>query len=159
MFIAKYEQDWLVDFEGKKILGSATHTVRLLGPNVTTICFDSAKLTIKKVYVDNVPAKFTVAEYKAPLGSAIQVQLSPEQAQVTNKDMLVRFDYEVSSESSACQWLAPSATKGGKKPFLFTQCQAIHARSLLPCFDSPGVKVTYTATVKAPAWATGTTVV
>jgi hypothetical protein len=48
MFIAKYEQDWLVDFEGKKILGSATHTVRLLGPNVTTICFDSAKLTIKK---------------------------------------------------------------------------------------------------------------
>ena len=38
--------------------------------------------------------------------------------------------------------------------YRYTQCQAIHARSLLPCMDSPGVKATYTATVHAPEWCT-----
>ena len=35
-----------------------------------------------------------------------------------------------------------------------TQCQAIHARSLLPCMDTPGIKSTYSAEIRAPAWCT-----
>ena len=37
---------------------------------------------------------------------------------------------------------------------MFSQCQAIHARSLLPCADAPTAKFTYEATVKVPDWAT-----
>ena len=33
---------------------------------------------------------------------------------------------------------------------VFTQCQAIHARALLPCQDSPGVKAPYTASLTVP---------
>ena len=36
----------------------------------------------------------------------------------------------------------PSQTAGGAHPYLFTQCQAIHARALLPCQDSPAAKMT-----------------
>ena len=66
-----------------------------------------------------------------------------------NRTLLVR--YETSKTSTAVQWLAPSQTVTKKHPYLFTQCQAIHARSMVPCQDSPAVKCTYTAKVTVPA--------
>lgn len=35
-------------------------------------------------------------------------------------------------------------------PYMFTQCQAVHARTLLPCQDTPGVKFTYLAKLDVP---------
>ena len=58
--------------------------------------------------------------------------------------------YETSPRSSALQWINPAATLGKKHPYLFSQCQAIHARSLYPCQDSPAVKFTYNASVTCP---------
>ena len=37
---------------------------------------------------------------------------------------------------------------------MFSQCQAIHARALLPCPDAPTAKFTYDARVTVPEWAT-----
>jgi hypothetical protein len=42
--------------------------------------------------------------------------------------LTVGIDFAASKDASAVQWLSPEATAGKKHPYLFTQCQAIHAR-------------------------------
>ena len=79
----------------------------------------------------------------------------------------VRISYKTDPAlCAAVQWLEPSQTMGKKHPYLYTQCQvhecpeievyilkgvyflqAIHARSMLPCQDTPSVKSTFSAKV------------
>lgn len=63
----------------------------------------------------------------------------------------ISIEYRTAPDATALQWLDPEQTAGGKQPFVFTQCQAIHARSILPCQDTPAVRFTYEARVTVPA--------
>jgi leukotriene-A4 hydrolase len=63
---------------------------------------------------------------------------------------VLKIVFKTGPGATALQWLEPSQTAGKKNPYLFSQCQAIHARSVFPCQDSPGVRFTYTAEVSLP---------
>lgn len=65
-------------------------------------------------------------------------------------DSSFRLAFQTSPESRALQWLNASQTAGGRYPFLFSQCQATHARSVFPCQDTPSVRFTYSAEVEVP---------
>ena len=49
------------------------------------------------------------------------------------------------------QWLSAQQTASKNNPFLFTQSEAILARSWVPCQDSPSIRFTYDAEVTVPA--------
>ena len=48
-------------------------------------------------------------------------------------EVAVGITYKVTEASSAVQFLTPEQTACKEHPFLFTQCQAIHARAFCPC--------------------------
>lgn len=67
------------------------------------------------------------------LGTPLHVTLPPGSASQPDLELRVGIRFATSPTSSAVQYLAPEQTAGGQHPYLFTQCQAIHARSLVPC--------------------------
>jgi leukotriene A-4 hydrolase/aminopeptidase len=133
--------DLSVDFDKKVLSGS----VRLDLDNKTgdsTLILDTRQLTIKKVTLDNgAEAEYKLAEDQAYFGSALSISVLPETKSVT-------IAYETDPEAEALQWLSPEQTHGKVHPFLFSQSQAILARTWIPCQDGPGVKFTYSARIQ-----------
>ena len=50
-----------------------------------------------------------------------------------------------------CSGSRPRRRAAARHPFLFSQCQAIHARSLVPLPDTPRQRITYEAEIVVPA--------
>lgn len=87
---------------------------------------------------------YTVAAAEPILGSRLHLDISVPTARV-------RITYNTSPEASALQWLSREQTDCGRQPFLFSQCQAIHARSVVPLQDTPRIRITYDATLLVPS--------
>ncbi len=90
------------------------------------------------------PAPFSLGASDAILGAPLRVELPGGATRA-------RIRYKTSPRASALQWLLPEQTAGKSHPYLFTQSQAIHARSWIPLQDSPGVRQTWSASVRVPA--------
>ncbi len=135
--------DWRVDFAARRIGGSAT--LELAAAASGPLDLDTRDLTIEAVTDDAGRAvPFALGERDPVLGQRLRLTLARPSARVTVR-------YQTSPEATALQWLEPAQTAGGAHPYLFSQCQAIHARSLAPMQDSPGVRLTYAAKVTVPA--------
>ena len=132
-----------VDFGAKQLSGSATLQIDKAA-DARELVLDTNGLTIDSVTLDSgKPATFSLGEEKPFLGRSLTIALEAETRAVTIR-------YASSPDAAAVQWLEPAQTAGGKHPFLFTQSQAILARTWVPCQDTPGVRMTYEATVRVP---------
>ncbi len=133
-----------VDFSKKIISGKAAWDISSL-PGTTEIIFDTHYLNIEKVTAGKEEAEwsFSLGKEDKFLGKALHIPLR-------DKTNTYTIYFSTTDKSSALQWLEPQQTAGKKLPFLFTQCQAILARTLYPCQDSPGIRFSYDATVTVP---------
>ncbi|XP_054083088.1 leukotriene A-4 hydrolase isoform X1 [Zeugodacus cucurbitae] len=143
---------WTVDFANTKLLGSVTHQFNVLEANLPAILLDVRDITINNASIvcnggSAIPINYFVSDPVDDIGAKLTLELPEGTAK---GDLLVRIDYETSNRASGLQWLTPEQTLGKQHPYLFSQCQAIHARSVLPCQDTPAVKFTYEATVEHP---------
>lgn len=138
--------DLTLDFDSKTMAGTASLTLAYPGAGTAKeLRLDTRDLTIKSVTGDDgKPLAFSVGALVPHLGQPMVIQLP------TPGPKNVRITYATSPQASALQWLEPRQTTSGKLPYLLTQSQAIHARSWIPCMDSPGVRVTYEAVVHVP---------
>lgn len=132
-----------IDFETKTVHALASWSITP-SADADIILFDTKDLTIKSVTLDNNNnTEYKLAQPDSLLGQALAVMIRPD-------TKTVNIEYETSPHAEALQWLTPQQTAGKKFPFLFTQSQAILARSWVPCQDSPSVRFTYEAEVTGP---------
>nr|XP_033807890.1 leukotriene A-4 hydrolase [Geotrypetes seraphini] len=137
-----------VDFASRVIAGRAALTVESLQDRQRSLVLDTKDLQIHKVIVNGQAANFSLGEAQSFKGSPLEITLPCEQSR--GEDIIVEIFYETSPQASALQWLAPELTAGKKHPYLFSQCQATHCRTIVPCQDTPSIKQTYYAQISVP---------
>ena len=131
-----------VDFTTRTIVGDVTLSFRGLASG--SLDLDTRDLTIESVEdVHGRALTFVLHPAEPILGARLEIDMiAPTPA--------VRIRYRTSPHASALQWLTPAQTKGGQQPFLFSQCQAIHARSIVPLQDTPRLRIRYSADLVFP---------
>lgn len=143
-----------VDFGAKVLTGVATWTIerRPNAPDSASLVLDTRAITVDGVEEESGkgerpedfrPAKFELGKDQPIFGAPLTIALRPETTRVWVR-------YHTSPKAGGLQWLEPNGTAGKVAPFLFSQSEAIHARSWVPIQDSPGVRITYNATVRVP---------
>jgi leukotriene-A4 hydrolase len=138
-----------IDFDKQQLSGFAELQLDWKKAGARTLNLDTRALTIEQVVVKDDVGNWTSAPFKlakahAAFGSELIVRLKQQVPRV-------RVYYHTSPQASGLQWLAPVQTLGKQKPFMFSQAQAIHARSFVPLQDTPAVRFTYDAHITAPA--------
>ena len=72
----------------------------------------------------------------------------PLEIEVPRSVSKIWIHYRTRPSAGALQWLSPSQTYDKTHPFLFSQSQAILARTWIPLQDKPSVRFTYNAEVR-----------
>lgn len=141
--VTHIDLDLTANFEDKQLKGFAALTFERINANAEELIVDTRDLTILDVTAEGEPIEYTLKPADKNLGAPLHLQVGKSIKQVT-------INYHTSPSASGVQWLSPQQTAGKQHPFLFTQAQAVHARSFIPLQDSPQVRVTYNATIRTP---------
>jgi leukotriene-A4 hydrolase len=145
-----------IDFNEKCLKGWVQLELESLTDKASNeIILDSSHLAISSVSLNATPAKWELKDRVGPFGAPLHVPV-PEGA-AKGEIVKVKVDLQTTNKCTALQWLTPAQTSNRKHPYMFSQCQAIHARSLFPCQDTPGVKstVSFNITSSLPVVASG----
>ncbi|XP_055546865.1 leukotriene A-4 hydrolase [Wyeomyia smithii] len=155
LIVYHVDLDWAVNFEKSTLSGSATLHFRTVRNNVEEIFLDTSELKITSVAAlssaGEIQLNWDVGAHIENIGSKLTIYLPTK----TTGELTISVKYETDPKASALQWLTAQQTCGKQYPYLFSQCQAIHARSIVPCQDTPAVKFTYNATLRHPSYVTG----
>jgi leukotriene-A4 hydrolase len=142
---ANYE----IDFEGRKLKGGVVLTLESLTDKESKeIILDTSFLSISDVSINGNKANWTVKDRLEPYGSPLSIQLDDGFAQGERVEIDIKL--ETTENCTALQWLTKAQTSNKKFPYMFSQCQAIHARSVFPCQDTPDVKSTFSFAIRSP---------
>ncbi|HJU25913.1 MAG TPA: M1 family aminopeptidase/hydrolase, partial [Rhodanobacteraceae bacterium] len=148
VLVKHIDLDLAVDFGKKTLNGTATLDLDWKNPRATQLVLDTRDLHIDRVEAVDKAGKATPLQYVlAPTDKSLGSKLTIESP---GRPSRVRIAYATSPDASGLQWLDPAQTAGKKLPFMFSQSESIHARSWVPCQDSPAIRFTWHATVTAP---------
>ncbi len=138
--------DLTVDFAARQLAGTATLNLVKVDAAAAQLILDTDDLEIDSIEAAGADGTFSPTAYLLGdddplLGSKLTIELPADAEKI-------RIAYKTSPGAAGLQWLEPVQTAGKNAPYVYSQAQAIHARSMAPLQDTPGVRITYNARLK-----------
>lgn len=139
--------DLEADMDRRTLSGHVVLELDRAEPGHQRLVLDTRDLDIQDVTVVDpdgqyMPVSWRLGEDRGHLGRPLVIILP----QGIEK---VRIDYASSPDAFGLQWLDSNQTSSGK-PFMFSQSQPHYARTWVPLQDTPAVRYTFDATIRAP---------
>lgn len=151
-----YEAELYINFSKQSLQGYTIIKFEIVDSSAKSVVLDCKDIVVSKVFLqaknddsevvsvlEDSELQFTLHQdhpSKESLGTPLEIFLP---SNYNSKFLDVKIYYETKHESNGLQWLDKSQTYSQKYPYVFTQCEAILARTCIPCQDSPSVKVLF----------------
>lgn len=138
-----------VNFEKQRLEGSVLLELESLTDKKSReIILDTNHLSISSVKLDAADPEWAVKDRVEPFGAPLSVSVPNG----VSRGDVVKLDIalETTERCVGLQWMTPAQTGNKKHPYVYSQCQAILARSIFPCQDTPDVKSTFTFNITSP---------
>ncbi|VVT54009.1 uncharacterized protein SAPINGB_P003861 [Magnusiomyces paraingens] len=136
--------EYHVDWEKKILVGKVIYDLSIKeSSQPSSIILDTSYLNVFKASINDEETPFVLDEKRLePLGTKLSIPLHKWRTKTssTKAQLKLSLEFSTTEKVTAVQWLEPEQTAGKTAPYLFSQCEAIHARSMYPCFDTPSVK-------------------
>jgi leukotriene-A4 hydrolase len=142
--------DLAIDFKKQRLTGTVTLKLESITEKESEeIILDTSFLDVLSVKVNGKAAEgWKVKDRSEPYGSPLSVTVPGGAAK--GAVTAVEIALSTTDKCTALQWFTPAQTSNKKFPYMFSQCQAIHNRSIFPCQDTPDVKSTYDFHIRSP---------
>lgn len=142
--------DLLIDFNRKILDGTVTISLTVLKNDVNKVILDINSLDIHSILKGDTRLKYSFDDlYSNTLGKGLIIYLDRKYKEKEN--VTITISYSTTSNGDAVQFLDPELTSDPSRniPFMFTQCESISTRSLVPIQDTPSYKITVEAILTA----------
>ena len=145
----KIEANFDIDFDNKVIHGIVkTYYTALKDGEV--IILDTRALSIKSIVDSDTGEELEYVldnQYELD-ANGVPLKIYKEYSKGDNLAIIIYYD--TTNGGSAVQFLDKEQTTGKLYPFMFTQCESILTRELLPIQDTPAVKITTSMGLTVP---------
>jgi leukotriene-A4 hydrolase len=151
--------NFTLDFDAKRLKGSVVLQLESQTDKQSKeVILDSKFVHVSSVSVNSAQVQWELKDSANPLGVPLHIAVPDGVAK--GEVIELTLDVETTDKCTALQWLTPAQTSNKKHPYMFSQCQAINARSIFPCQDTPDIKSTFTfnLTSSLPVVASGVAV-
>lgn len=137
-----------IDFNKRFIDTHVTLSLQSITEAATKeVILDTSHLDVLDVKIDDKAAEFEFLSELKPYGRGLKVSL--KEAVANGETVDIEIECRTTKDCTAVQFMTPTQARS-RHPYMFTQCQAIHARSIFPCQDTPDVKSTFNFNITSP---------
>ena len=146
---SKIEVNFNVDFTNKIVTGKAKIYFKALEEG-EVIALDTKALIINSIIDSDTGdyLEYKIDNYYKLESLGIPLKIYKEYQK--DDDFSIVINFSTTEDGMALDWLNPEQTSGKKYPFMYSQCQSILCRELMPIQDTPAVKMPVSVSITVP---------